>query len=127
MTESTGYLLENLPISEQVVCDAQYLGHQNNGGSKGVLAIKRLSYNVCRTLNCDSLKKIFNMKNDFMDCLIEAVMEEFKLYQLEKIPSSFMKPNRKRRRESCIPIGNMHMVYWMWEQLIMTTIQNMFI
>ena len=42
MTESAGYLLKNLPIGEQVVSDAQYLGHQNNAGSKGVLAIKRL-------------------------------------------------------------------------------------
>ena len=54
MTEPAGYLLENLPIGQQVVHDAQYLGHQNNGGSKGVLAIKRLCYNVCRALNSDA-------------------------------------------------------------------------
>ena len=54
MTESAGYLLENLTIGEPVVLDAQYLGHQNNGGSKGVLAIKRLCYNVCRALNSDA-------------------------------------------------------------------------
>ena len=54
MTESAGYLLENLTIGEPVVLDAQYLGHQNNGGSKGVFAIKRLCYNVCRALNSDA-------------------------------------------------------------------------
>ena len=36
MTGSAGYLLENLPTSEQVVHDAQYLGHQINSESKGV-------------------------------------------------------------------------------------------
>ena len=76
--------------------DAQYLGHQNNGGSKGVLATKRLCYNVCRTLNSDALKKIFNLKDyDFTDSLIDAVMEEFKIYQPEKIPSSFYEAKLK--------------------------------
>ena len=46
ITHWARYLLENLSIGEQIVCDAQYLGHQSNGGSKGVLAIKRLCYNV---------------------------------------------------------------------------------
>ena len=54
MTESARYLLENLPTSEQVVLDAQYLGHQNNSESKGVLSVKILCYNVCRMLNSDS-------------------------------------------------------------------------
>ena len=63
MTESAGYLIDNFPIVEQVVRDAQYLSHQNNGGSKGVLVIKRLCYNVCRTLNSDTLKTIFNFKD----------------------------------------------------------------
>ena len=110
MTESAGYQLENLPIGEDVVRDAQYLGHQNNGGSRGVLVIKRLCYNICRTLNSDALKKIFNMKNDSTDSLIGAVTEEFKLYQLEKIPSSFYEAKQKETRERCIPIRNMHMV-----------------
>jgi hypothetical protein len=100
LTESAGYLLEKLPIDEQVVRDAQYLCHQNNGGSKGVLAIKRLCYNVCRTLKPDALKKIFNMKDDdSTDSLIDVVTEEFKLFQLEKIPSAFYeaKPKEKKR------------------------------
>ena len=99
-TESAGYLLDNFPIGEQVVRDAQYLGHQNNDVGKGAVAIKSLCYNVCRTRNSDALKKIFNMKNDdSTDSLTDAVMEEFKLYQLEKIPSSFYeaKPKEKKR------------------------------
>ena len=63
MTESAGYLIDNFPIVEQVVRDAQYLSHQNNGGSNGVLVIKRLCYNVCRTLNSDTMKTIFNFKD----------------------------------------------------------------
>ena len=50
-TESAGYLLDNFPIGEQVVRDAQYLGHQNNDVGKGAVAIKSLCYNVCRTRN----------------------------------------------------------------------------
>ena len=99
MTEPAGYLLENLPIGQQVVHDAQYLGHQNNGGSKGVLAIKRLCYNACRMLNSDASKKIFNMKNhDSTDTQIDAVTEEFKLYQLEKISSSFYEAKLKEKK-----------------------------
>ena len=157
MTESAGYLLENLPIVEQVVRDGQYLEYQNNGRGKGVLAIKRVYYNVCGTLNSDAVKKIFNMKDDdstdrlcynvcrmlnsdalkkilnmkdddSTDSLIDAV-EEFKLYQHQKIPSIFYeaKPSQTRRRDRCIPIGNMHMVYWIWQQRILTMIQNMFV
>ena len=116
MTESAGYLLENLPIVEQVVRDGQYLEYQNNGRGKGVLAIKRVYCNVCGMLNSGALKKIFNMKDDdstdrlcyvcrmlnsdalkkilnmkdddSTDSLIDAV-EEFKLYQHQKIPSIF--------------------------------------
>ena len=101
MTESAGYLLENLPIVEQVVRDGQYLEYQNNGRGEGVLAIKRVYYNVCGTLNSDALKKIFNMKDDdSTDILIDAVIEELKLYQLEKIPSSSYeaKPKVKKRK-----------------------------
>ena len=119
-----GYLLEDLLISEQVLRDAQYLGHESNGGRKGVLAIKRLCY-VCRMLNSDSLKKIFIMKGDSVDSLIDAVMEEFKLYQPKKIPSSIYEA--KPKEERCIPIENMHVVYWMWQQAILTSIRNMFV
>ena len=122
MIESARYLLENLPICEQVVCDVQYLGHQNNGGSKGVLAIKGLCYNVCRTLNSDALKKIFNMKNDSADSLIDAVTEEFKLYELENIPSSFHEAKLEEKKREGYPIGNTHMIYRMWQQPILTTI-----
>ena len=128
MTESAGYLLENLPIGEQVKRDRQFLSHQNNGGSKGVLAVKRLCYNVCRALNSDALKKIFNIKNDdSTDSLVDAVTEEFKLYQLEKIPSSFYEAKPKEKRERCIPIGNTHIIYWMWQQPILTVVRNMFV
>ena len=61
-----------------------------------------------------------------MDSLIDAIMEEFKIYQLEKIPSFFYKANlREKKRERFIPIGNTHMVYWMWQQPRPTTIRNM--
>ena len=90
MNESAEQLPENLPIGDKVLHNAQYLGYQNNAGRKGVLTIKRLCLNLCRTLNSDSAKKIFNMADDdSMDSLVDAVTEGFKLYQLEKIPSSF--------------------------------------
>ena len=34
LAESAAYLLEKLPIDEQVVYDDQFLGHQNHGGRK---------------------------------------------------------------------------------------------
>ena len=34
LAESAAYLLETLPIDEQVVYDDQFLGHQNHGGRK---------------------------------------------------------------------------------------------
>ena len=68
------------------------------------------------------MKKIFNMKNDSADSLIDAVTEEFKLYELENTPSSFHEAKLKEKKREGYPIGNTHMIYRMWQQPILTTI-----
>ena len=85
------------------------LGHQNHSGRKGVSAIKRLCYHVAKALGSDTLTVVFNLKDDdTSNGLADQVFEEFKLYQLEKIPTSFIeaKPEVKKREvlllEVCI-------------------------
>ena len=56
LVDSTVYLVKNLPITEQVVYDAQFLCHQNRVSKKALNAIKRLTYNLGKASDHDVLK-----------------------------------------------------------------------
>jgi hypothetical protein len=90
MIESANYLVNNLPIDEQVVYDAQFLGHRKQGTKKAGKAIKRLSMEVVNALGHKALKSVFVVnENDTADTIIDRICEEYKLYQIENIPESF--------------------------------------
>lgn len=91
MIKSAHYLLNNLPINEQVVYDAQFLGPQKRLAKKGVNAVKRLSFEVVKALSPAALKTVFRLKHDEnQDMLLDRIAEEYKLYQVEDIPKSFI-------------------------------------
>ena len=48
LAESAVYLLDKLPI---YVHNAQFLGHQNHGGRKGMSTIKKLCYHVAKAIH----------------------------------------------------------------------------
>ena len=84
---------------------------KSNDSQNAVKPIKRLSYNIA--LGLDALRKEFKLKeDDTADNLVDMISEEFKLYQLEEIPTSFIKANPKRRHEEQRDdlIGSMLMV-----------------
>ena len=90
MINSAHYLLHNLPITEQVVYDAQFLAYNKKSAKRAVKAVKRLSIEVCNALSSDALKAVFRLKNEeSKDVVVDRITEEFKLYQIDDIPQSF--------------------------------------
>ena len=111
LAESAACLLEKLPIDDQALHDAWFLGHQNHGGRKGVLAIKRLCYHVAKALDPATLMTFFNLKGDDTKySQADQVPEQFKL----KIPTSFIETKPEEKKRSTLT-GSMHMAYWMWK------------
>ena len=83
-----------------MVFDAKFLGPQKRSSKKAVSAIKRLGCEVAKVLNPDALKTVFKLNNeDTKDILVDKIVEEFKLYQIEKIPDSFTEPKTKEERK----------------------------
>ena len=100
MVECSQYLLNKLPITEQVINDAQFLGHQKQMSKKALNAIKRLSYKVFNALELDVLKREFKLnEDDTKDFLMDQIVEEFKLYQLEDIPKSFFEATSDKKKK----------------------------
>ena len=97
------YLLTKLPRTEQVVNDVQYISHQSQYRSKkAICAIKSLTNSTVNCLDIDVLRKEFKVKDVTKDDLVDSIIEEFKLYQLENIPSSFtevISDQKKKRRQ----------------------------
>ena len=99
LAESPPYLLQKLAIYEKVVQDAQFLGNQSRSGRNGLSTIKRLHYHTAKALDSGKLARVFKLNDDdTKDSLADQVSEEFKLYQLQKIPS-FTKAKREDKRE----------------------------
>ena len=82
-----------------MVRDAQFLGNQSHSGRNRLSTIKRLHYHTAKALDSGKLARVFKLNDDdTKDSLPDQVSEEFKLYQLQKIPS-FTKAKREDKRE----------------------------
>lgn len=105
LVDCSTYLLEKLPITEQVIYDAQFIGYQSqslDSPKKAANAIKRLAMHVANALGPVALRKEFNLKEGASaDDLVDLISEEFKLYQLEAIPKSYTEatPDEKLTRK----------------------------
>ena len=101
MIASAHYLVQNLPIDEQVVYDAQFLGPQKQGTKKSLSAIKRLAREVTNALGPNALKEFYQLKEDeSADTVVDRITDEYKIYQLEKIPASFTEVKAEQRKNN---------------------------
>ena len=62
LVDSAAYQVNNLPLKEQVVYDAQFICHQNRHSKKALSAIKRLPYSVGKALEHGDVFKEFKLK-----------------------------------------------------------------
>ena len=70
LVDSAAYLVNNLPLKEQVVYNAQFICHQNRHSKKALSAIKRLTYSVISIGNisaaCVIMKAWLNIQICFL-------------------------------------------------------------
>lgn len=85
------YSIKNLPISNQVVKDCRFLQPFLQQKKAGVNALSRLSLEIGQALGNDAIQQYFGPKIKTKYDLCDKVMQEYTLYQLEKIPESFIK------------------------------------
>ena len=80
------YLLNHIPVEDQVVRDAGYLQFSLKGKKSGLNAFLRLSLAVGKTLGSEGLKTYFGDNIKTRCDLCDKVKQEYSLYQMEKIP-----------------------------------------
>ena len=80
------YLLNHLPVKDQVVRDARYLQFSLKEKKSGLNALSRLSLAVGKTLGSEGLKTYFGDNIKTRCDLCDKVKQEYSLYQMEKIP-----------------------------------------
>ena len=80
------YLLNHIPVEDQVVRDAGYLQFSLKGKKSGLNAFLRLSLVVGKTLGSEGLKTYFGDNIKTRCDLCDKVKQEYSLYQMEKIP-----------------------------------------
>ena len=88
---SCAYLINQLPINNQVVKDARYLQPGLQQKKASVNAFSRLSLTLGQALGNEAIQHYFspNIKTKYDLC--DKVKQEYAIYQLEKIPESFVK------------------------------------
>ena len=91
------YLLNHLPVKDQVVRGARYLQFSLKEKKSGLNAFSRLSLAVGKTLGSEGLKTNFvdNIKTRYDSC--NKVKQEYLLYQIEKILESFVTKEDEER------------------------------
>lgn len=94
------YLLNHLPIEDQVVKDARYLQYSWKEKKSGLNAFARLSLVVGKVLGNEGLKTYFgaNIKTHYDLC--DKVKQEYSLYQMEKIPDNMIFKNEEESARS---------------------------
>ena len=80
------YLLNHLPVEDQVILDARYLQFSLKEKKSGLNALSRLSLAVGKTLGSEGLKTYFGDNIKTLCDLCDKVKQEYSLYQMEKIP-----------------------------------------
>ena len=80
------YLLNHLPVEDQVARDARYLQFSLKEKKSGLNAFSRLSLAVGKTLGSEGWKTYFGDNIKTRCDLCDKVKQEYSLYQMEKIP-----------------------------------------
>lgn len=99
-------MINNLPVENQIVRDARYLQHGRKESKHGSKAISRLGLVVGKALGPNMTEKYFGNGIKTRFDLSDKVKSEYELYQLEKIPESFIKnpeqdvPSKSRQQHS---------------------------
>ena len=91
------YLLNHVPVEDQVLRDAIYLQFSLKEKKYGLNAFSRLSLAVGKTLGSEGLKTYFgdNIKTRYDLC--DKVKQEYSLYQIEKIPKNLITKKEEER------------------------------
>jgi hypothetical protein len=102
------YLLKHLPTENQVVRDARYLQFSFREKKAGTNAISRLSLLIGKTLGSEGLSLYFgsNIKTHYDLC--DKVKHEYSLYQMEKIPDTFI----SKEQETLVNRPQQATSYW---------------
>ena len=93
------YLLNHLPVEDQVILDARYLQFSLKEKKSGLNAFSRLNLAVGKTLGSEGLKRYFgdNIKTRYDLC--DKVKQEYSLYQMKKIPENFITKEEEERTQ----------------------------
>ena len=91
------YLLNHIPVEDQVVRDAGYLQFSLKGKKSGLNAFLLLSLAVGKTLGSEGLKTYFGDNIKTRCDLCDKVKQEYSLYQMEKIPENFITKKEEQR------------------------------
>ena len=95
------YLLNHLPVEDQVVWDARYLQFSLNEKKSALNAFSQLSLAIGKTLGSEGLKTYFGdiIKTHYDLC--DKVKPEYSLYKIERIPENFI---TKKEEEHTKPL-----------------------
>ena len=91
------YLVNHLPVEDQVVRDARYLQFSLKEKKSGLNAFSRLSLALGKTSGSGGFKTCFgdNIKTRYDLC--DKVQQEYSLYQMEKIPENIITKKEEQR------------------------------
>ena len=89
------YLLNHLPVKDQVVRDAIYLQFSLKEKKYDLNAFSRLSLAVGKTWGSEGLKTYFGDNITTHYDLCNKVRQEYSLYQMGKIPENFITKKEK--------------------------------
>ena len=77
-----------LPFDNKVILHAQYLHPKKRKEAHSTSAISNLSFKTVPTLGNEA-KKVFGPSYDIVINIVDKVRQEWKMYQVENIPSAY--------------------------------------
>ena len=92
LEECTKYLLNNLPLDDNVIKSAKCLHPENRHQKSALTNISYLAQVVIKALGDDAMHEAFHLEKDKTKYdLIDKIRSQFQQYQTEKIDESFYK------------------------------------
>ena len=82
-------LINELPISNQIVSDARFLHPILQMEKNATSAIRILATNILATFLEDFIKKEFKSASAKVEIITDEIASEFSKYQMESIPKSY--------------------------------------
>lgn len=85
------YLLDHLPVDEQIIADARCLNPTKQKNKHGVERVGMLASSLWSAVEEGYVKKAFNWKEFSKYVVVDEIKWQFKEYQTETIPEEFCK------------------------------------